>query len=143
MSEAATQMLSPIFNTAQSSPTGTITSDGAGGRRAEILRITSCSFNPALCRKGQGDRGPPARSSLHVLDGRPEHVRLSLCVPGTQRAPLGFRGPHGGVVGRPFRFYLAPGMACQEAHAGVELGIVGGAPRLYPGPPGAFDGGPY
>jgi hypothetical protein len=41
-------MLSPIFNTAQSSPTGTITSDGAGGRRAEILRITSCSFNPAL-----------------------------------------------------------------------------------------------
>src|SRR5215204_2571286 len=128
MSEAATHVLSPIFNTAQSSPTGTTTSDGAGGRRAEILRITSCSFNPALCRKGHGDRGnacsaepprAPAHSSLHLLDGRPEHVRLSLRVPGTQRAPLRFRGPHGGVVGCGLRFYLASGMACQEAHASV------------------------
>src|SRR5215212_9333199 len=142
MSEAATHVLSPIFNTAQSSPTGTITSDGAGGRRAEILRITSCSFNSALCRTLRSGL-PQARSSLHLLDGRPEHVRVSLCVPGMQRAPLGFRGPHGGVVGRGLRFYLAPGMACQEAHASVQFGIFGLAPRLYPGPPGVFDAGPY
>src|SRR5215217_1023590 len=111
MSAAATHMLPPSFNTAQSSPTGTTTSDGAGGRRAEILRMTSCSFNPT----------PPARSSLHLLDGRPEHVRLPLRVPGTQRAPLGLRGPDEGVVGRGLRFYPVSGMARQEAHAGVQL----------------------
>ena len=84
----------------------------------------------------------PASSSLHLPDGSPEHVRLLLCVPGTQRAPLGFRCPHVGVVGRCLRFYLASGMACEEAHAGVELGVVGGAPRLDPGPPGVLDARP-
>src|SRR5215211_4921074 len=222
MSEAATQVLSPISKTAQSSPTGTSTSGGAGGRRAEILRTTSSSFNPALCRTNRGGRknarnagsprarapgprprrpplrgperpsppsfsarpregptpqpGPPSRtvprlrarlprraafdpdfskrgiprslrpqerSSLHLPDGFPEHVGFLLRVPGTQRAPAGFGNPRVGVVGLCLRFYLTSGMACQEAHAGVKLRIVGGAPRLDPGPPGVFDPGRY
>src|SRR5918993_716921 len=57
ISEAATQVLPPISRTAQSSPRGTSTSGGAGGRRAEILRITSNSFNDALCPTSRGDRG--------------------------------------------------------------------------------------
>src|SRR5919107_2004294 len=93
------------------------------------------SSTPSVCA--------PARSSLHLPDGLPEHVRLPPRIPGTQRAPLGLRGPHRGVVGRGLRFYAAPGMACQETHAGVQVGVLGPTPRLYPGPPGVFDAGPY
>jgi hypothetical protein len=56
MSEAATHVLPPISRTAQSSPGGTSTSGGAGGRRAEILRITSNSFKDASHPTSRKDR---------------------------------------------------------------------------------------
>jgi hypothetical protein len=56
MSEAATHVLPPISRTAQSSPGGTSTSGGAGGRRAEILRITSNSFKDASYPASRKDR---------------------------------------------------------------------------------------
>src|SRR5215208_943058 len=91
ISEAATHVLSPISRTAQSSPRGTSTSGGAGGRRAEILRITSNSFKDASCPTSRGDRGiscsagtpraqaprqRPRRLPLPRL-GRPNSSRLS------------------------------------------------------------------
>src|SRR5215216_2620071 len=65
------------------------------------------------------------------------------CIPGTQRAPPGFRDPHRGVMGRSLSVYLASSMLRQKAHAGVELRVVSGAPRLDPGTPGGFDTCPH
>src|ERR671913_573547 len=84
MSEAATQVLSPIFRTAQSSPRGTSTSGGAGGRRAEILRITSNSLNAALCPTSREDGG--IFCSGGILHGRaPRQRPRTLPLPGPER----------------------------------------------------------
>src|SRR5829696_2517058 len=80
MSEAATQALSPIRKTAQSSPTGTSTSGGAGGRRPEILRTTSSSFNAAFCRRGCG--GPETSCSAKTPRARAPGPRPRAPPPG-------------------------------------------------------------
>src|SRR4029450_2400719 len=101
MSEAATHVLSPISNTAQSSPTGTSTSGGAGGRGAETLRRTSGGSRGALCRSSRGAR----RGATPVA---PEHV-----APERQG-----RGPEGPLPqdqrGRARPYFLPGGERCES-----------------------------
>src|SRR5918994_1121083 len=147
MSEAATHVLSPIFTTAQSSPRGTSTSGGAGGRRAEILRITSNSFKNASCPTSHGDRGisysagiPPVRAPRQRPrtlplpgPGRPNSSRPSArwragsaVRPGPP--PRKAQRPRAGLFpraesGQPFSKHEAPGplFACTLARLRFHL----------------------
>src|SRR5919199_1692196 len=141
MSVAATQRASPKRNTAQSSPMGTTSSGGGAGRRLERRPMRSNSFTQS------SPKGPwkaknrwrllsiPPPSRLHLPYGGPQNVRFFPGVPSIQATPLLLGDPRIGVVGGAFEADLATRMAGEETDPCVELGIVGRAPGLHPGPP--------
>src|SRR5215212_4650117 len=102
MSDAATQSRPPSRRTAQSSPIGISTSEGASGNLSEILRMTSNSFIGCVPPKrapAGADRFPSCLQRSHRI---PEGVHLLLGVPGCQAAPLLFGSPRVGVMGGIF-----------------------------------------
>src|ERR687886_1038187 len=141
MSVAATQRASPKRNTAQSSPMGTTSSGGGAGRRLERRPMRSNSFTQS------SPKGPwrtknlwplqsiPLPSRLHLPYGGPQNVRFFPGVPGIQATPLLLGDPRIGVVGGAFEADLAARVAGEKTDPCVELGIVGRAPGLDPGPP--------
>src|SRR5918997_5591833 len=102
MSEAATQLLSPRRKTAQSSPMGTRTSGGAGGRKPGRRRIASNSLTALGGRRGGAGRGTSGSGETARARGRrPRARRRSRRRRGARRSPRAYDRRRWGERPRP------------------------------------------